>query len=141
MLDIGFSELLLIAVVALVVVGPKDLPVVLRHVSRLVREIRGIYSGMRQQLQQVMDEAGIDTLRQEVTTVIDLEGKPQTAYDVSELAALSTPIAIAPQVESPIPEPVSSIPKPAPNVKKAPPARKVSAKRAPAKPKTKTTDT
>jgi sec-independent protein translocase protein TatB len=45
MFDIGFSELLLIAVVGIVVIGPKDLPVVVRHVAKFLRELRGAYGG------------------------------------------------------------------------------------------------
>lgn len=88
MLDIGFSELLLIAVVALVVIGPKDLPVVARHVVRFLREIRDVYQGLKSQVTQVIDETGIRDLSNEMTTIIDLEGKPQQAYDVKALEAL-----------------------------------------------------
>ncbi len=85
MLDVGFSELLLIAVVALVVVGPKDIPVVMKHVFAFLRELRGIYTGIKTQMVQMVDEAGINDLKREMNTIIDLEGKPQQAYDVSEL--------------------------------------------------------
>ncbi|MES2984991.1 MAG: Sec-independent protein translocase protein TatB [Pseudomonadota bacterium] len=88
MFDIGFSELLLIAVVGLVVIGPKDLPVVIRHVVKFMHELRGLYSGLKKQMHAVMDEVGIDDLKQEMTTIIDLEGKPQKAYNVSELVQL-----------------------------------------------------
>lgn len=91
MLDIGFSEFLLIAVVALVFIGPKDLPVVLRHIMKFVREMRGIYGGLKQQMNKVIEEAGLDDLKHDVTTIIDLEGKPQKAYNVKELEALAAP--------------------------------------------------
>lgn len=93
MFDIGFSELLLIAVVALVVVGPKDLPVVIRHVMKFVRELRGVYSGLKKQMHQVMEEAGVNDMMHETSTIIDLEGKPQKAYNVSDLALLEQPKA------------------------------------------------
>ena len=96
MLDIGFSELLLIAVVALVVFGPKDLPVIIRNVMKFLRELRYLYSGLKQQMNAVMEEAGIDELQQGVTTIIDLEGKPQPAYNVDELASLKAPTPPAP---------------------------------------------
>ena len=41
MFDIGYSELLLIAVVALIVIGPKDLPRVMRTVGHWVGRARG----------------------------------------------------------------------------------------------------
>lgn len=85
----SFSELLLIAVVALVVIGPKDLPVVVRHVAKFARELRGLYAGLKQQMTHMVDEAGIADIRREMTTIIDLEGKPQQAYDVRELEGLT----------------------------------------------------
>lgn len=96
MFDIGLSELLLIAVVALVVVGPKDLPVVIRHVMKFLRELRGVYAGIKKQMHQVMEEAGVNEALQETTTIIDLEGKPQEAYNVDELALLTQPKPQAP---------------------------------------------
>lgn len=89
MLDIGFSEILLIAVVALVVIGPKDLPHVVRHVARFLREMRGVYNGLKRQMTEVMDEAGACDIKRQMTTIIDLEGRPQQAFDVDELHALS----------------------------------------------------
>ncbi len=91
MLDIGFSELLLIAVVALVVIGPKDLPVVIRHVAKVLRDLRGVYSGLKKQMTDVIDQAGIDDLKQDMNTIIDLDGKPQKAYNVDDLKTLSAP--------------------------------------------------
>lgn len=86
MLDIGFSELLLIAVVALVVIGPKDLPVVIRHVAKILRDLRGAYLSLRKQMTDMVDETGLaDVKREMTTTIIDLEGNPREAYDVREL--------------------------------------------------------
>jgi sec-independent protein translocase protein TatB len=91
MLDVGFSELLLIALAALIFIGPKDLPVVLRHIMKFSRELRDIGSGLKRQMNKVMEEAGIDDLKRDMTTIIDLEGKPQKAYNVAELEALAAP--------------------------------------------------
>lgn len=91
MLDIGISELLLIVVVGLIVIKPQDLPVVVRHVAGFLRELRGIYLGLKDQMHKVMEEAGMDDIRHNVTTIIDLDGKPQKAYDVRELASLEAP--------------------------------------------------
>ena len=85
MLDVGLSEFALIAVVALVVIGPKDLPVVVRHVAKFLHELRGVYNGLKGQMNQVIDEIGLQEMQQNVTTIIDLEGKPQKAFDVRAL--------------------------------------------------------
>lgn len=56
MFDIGYSELLLIAVVALVVIGPKELPKVMRTVGEWVGRARGMARHFR---------SGIDTMIRE----------------------------------------------------------------------------
>ncbi len=93
MLGFSFSELLLIAVVGIVVIGPKDLPVVIRHVAKFLHELRGLYAGLKGQMDELVKEAGMDDLHRDLkksmTTIIDLEGKPQPAFDVKELDALS----------------------------------------------------
>lgn len=92
MLDFSFSELLLIAIAAIVFIGPKEFPVVIRHAAKLFRELKGMSSALRTQMQQVMDEAGLGDLKEATrTTIIDLEGKVQPAYDVTELKVLEAP--------------------------------------------------
>lgn len=56
MFELGFDELLLIAVVAIVVIGPKDLPLALRTVGRWVGKVRRVSGHFR---------AGIDTMIRE----------------------------------------------------------------------------
>lgn len=60
MFGIGISELILIAVVALVVVGPKNLPTTLRAVGRAIREFQRASRELREQ-------AGFDEVVDEVT--------------------------------------------------------------------------
>lgn len=92
MFDIGLSELLLIAVVGLIVIDPEDLPAVMRHVVRISRDLRGAYGGIRRHMAQLADEAGIDELKQNLTTtIIDLDGNQQKAYDISDIVQLSRP--------------------------------------------------
>ena len=86
MLDVGFSELLLILAAAVVFLRPKDVPVVIRHVAKIANQLRSLSAGVRSQIKEVVDEVN-------VTTIIDLEGKPQKAYDVAELKALEKPRA------------------------------------------------
>ncbi|WP_371135468.1 Sec-independent protein translocase protein TatB [Frigidibacter sp.] len=53
MFDIGWSELLVIGVVALIVVGPKDLPVMFRTLGRMTGKARG----MAREFSRAMDDA------------------------------------------------------------------------------------
>ncbi|MEJ0009220.1 MAG: hypothetical protein WDN72_00930 [Alphaproteobacteria bacterium] len=61
----------------------------LRHAMKFWREVRALSHGLRMQVQQVMDEAGLDDITR--GTIIDLEGKPQKAYDVEALKKLDAP--------------------------------------------------
>jgi sec-independent protein translocase protein TatB len=62
MLDIGWSELLLIGVVALIVVGPKDLPKMFRTLGQFTGKARA----MAREFQRAMDDAAKDTGVQDV---------------------------------------------------------------------------
>ena len=61
----GF-ELLLIAAVALIVVGPKDLPVLLRKLGQFVGKMRGMAAEFRASFDEMARQSGLDELRKEV---------------------------------------------------------------------------
>jgi sec-independent protein translocase protein TatB len=62
MFDIGYSELLLIAVVALVVIGPKDLPNVMRTVGNWVGQARGMARHFRSGIDTMIREAELEEM-------------------------------------------------------------------------------
>ena len=62
MFDIGYSELLLIAVVALIVIGPKDLPNVMRAVGKWVGKARGMARHFRSGIDTMMREAELEEM-------------------------------------------------------------------------------
>src|SRR5215211_5666515 len=66
MFDIGWSELLLIAVVALVVIGPKELPGALRTLGQWMTKIRRMASEFQNQFQDAIREAELAELKKEV---------------------------------------------------------------------------
>lgn len=74
-LDFGMSELLLIGVVALVFIGPKDLPKALRVAGFWVRKARTLSREFQTSVEQMIREAELDEMRQELkkATEIDLE--------------------------------------------------------------------
>ena len=65
MLDIGYSELLLIAVVTLVVIGPKDLPRVMRTVGGWVGKARAMTRHVRSGFDTMMREAELDEMQKQ----------------------------------------------------------------------------
>lgn len=69
MFDIAWSELALIAAVALIVIGPKDLPRVMRTAGQWVRRIRGMAAEFQRNLDDMMREAELDEIRKEVEKV------------------------------------------------------------------------
>ncbi|KRA70475.1 preprotein translocase subunit TatB [Caulobacter sp. Root656] len=64
--DIGGTELLVIAAVALIVVGPKDLPVLLRKLGQFVAKIRGMANEFRASFDEMARQSELDELRKEV---------------------------------------------------------------------------
>jgi sec-independent protein translocase protein TatB len=63
MFDIGWSELLVIAVVALIVIGPKELPSVLRTVGQWTTKIRRMAGEFQSQFQEALREAEMADLK------------------------------------------------------------------------------
>lgn len=57
MFDIGFSELAMIAVVALLVIGPRELPTLLRGINSWVKRARGIASEFKNELSREVAQA------------------------------------------------------------------------------------
>jgi sec-independent protein translocase protein TatB len=66
MFDISWTEFLLIGIVALVVIGPKELPGVLRTLGQYTRKIRGMAAEFQNQFQEAMREAEMADLKKSV---------------------------------------------------------------------------
>lgn len=71
MFDIGWSELMLIGIVALIVIGPKELPSVLRTVGRTVTRLRRMAGEFQGQFQEALREADVADMRKEIADVTD----------------------------------------------------------------------
>ena len=66
MFDIGWSELLLIGVVALIAIGPKELPGALRAVGQWTGKIRRMASEFQDQFREAMREAEMADIKKDV---------------------------------------------------------------------------
>lgn len=64
MFDVGWSEMVVIGVVALVVIGPKELPGVIRQVGKGVAKLRTMAGEFRAQFDEAMREAELHEVKQ-----------------------------------------------------------------------------
>jgi len=62
MFDVGASELLLIVIVAIVVIGPKDLPLALRTAGKWIGKIRRVSGHFRQGIETMIREAELEDM-------------------------------------------------------------------------------
>jgi sec-independent protein translocase protein TatB len=100
-------ELVIVFAVALIVVGPKDLPIMMRKVGRFVAHMRGMAAEFRASFDEMARQTELDELRKEVEamksgrSVVGLEADPHTQGVFDDIHASlrsdgSTPPAPAP---------------------------------------------
>jgi sec-independent protein translocase protein TatB len=71
MFDIGWSELLVIAVVAIVVVGPKELPRMMRTFGQYAGKLRSMAADFQRQFDEAMRESELEEVRKAIHSVRD----------------------------------------------------------------------
>jgi sec-independent protein translocase protein TatB len=139
MFDIGWSELVVIAVVALIAIGPKELPGVLRTVGAYMGKIRRMASEFQGQFQEAMREAEMADLKKHVDEMTDT-AKGFTDFDPlasvkkevdsftadplgssTSSAASASPEAAAPSTPAPV-SPDAAVPQPSSETAIAPEA-------------------
>jgi len=85
--DISFAELLLIIVVAVVFLGPKELPTVIRAVSKGMKALRGISFEVKKMFDSLAEESGlkddVETLKAEVKMIQGDDGNWYESYTPS----------------------------------------------------------
>jgi sec-independent protein translocase protein TatB len=69
MFDISWSELLVIAVVAIVVIGPKDLPKLMRSFGHYAGKLRRAASDFQRQFEEAMRESEVEEVRKAIESV------------------------------------------------------------------------
>ena len=79
MFDIGWSELLLIAVLAIIFVGPKDLPKMMRTAGQYVAKVRAMAREFQSSFDELARETELDELRREVSALKDQATSPLRA--------------------------------------------------------------
>lgn len=90
MFDIGFWELALAGLIALLVVGPERFPKLIKTLAGWVRHIRGIASNLRTELESQVDADGLkQTLSEQADQMRDLQEEMKRAREqISELTQI-----------------------------------------------------
>ena len=84
MFDIGWSELLIITVVTIIVVGPKDLPRLLRSVGQVARKVRETANEFRGHVDDVIRDAELDDLKSTMDDVKSMNPMHQVKKAITD---------------------------------------------------------
>ncbi|WP_199175709.1 Sec-independent protein translocase protein TatB [Telmatospirillum siberiense] len=124
MFDIAWSELALIGAVALIVIGPKDLPKVMRVMGQWMRKARLLAGEFQNNFDELLRQAELDEVRRQVQSVnpTALKEKVESMIDAKsiESALQIDPAVASPAVPTPTPTPPAEAPVPADAVAASP---------------------
>ena len=105
MFDIAWSELLLIAVVALIFIGPKELPQVLHSLGRMTAKLRRTADDFRRQFEDSVREAGYEDLHKNLQDFRSLNPANQLKDSIARAINQDlTPKPAAPAAPAALPE-------------------------------------
>lgn len=116
MLDIGWSELLLIGIVALIVVGPEDLPRMFHALGRITARAKSMAREFSRAMEDAAKTSGLDEASKTLREVKDLTSKNALGLDALDRAASSFE-----KWEPKLPSKGSDAPKPPAQTAAAPP--------------------
>ena len=138
MFDISWTELLVIAVVALIAIGPKELPRVLYEAGKWARRLRMMAGEFQRHFSDMMHEAELDELRKQaqaaremtgaktLADIVDPDGSIRQSFDPATLGSAghpgSPPEAEAAAEDAPALA-AAPVPEPAPESVEPPPAK------------------
>jgi sec-independent protein translocase protein TatB len=80
MLEIGWTKLLIVAVVALIAIGPQELPAVLRNVGRWIGTAQRMKAEFQAQLQEALREAEMEDLKKHADDLNEAARAVTNAY-------------------------------------------------------------
>jgi sec-independent protein translocase protein TatB len=105
MFDMGWDEMLLIGVVSLVVIGPKDLPKVLRQAGVWAKRAREMASEFQRGIEEMAHESEVADLKKDVEQAVDTS---MFRKELEQAVSLDeTPNTLFAPPEPPAPAPVT----------------------------------
>ena len=88
MFDFGLAELALIAVVAILVIGPKELPALMAQIGRVFKRLNYMRYALSSQFDEFMRQSGVEDIRQNVNfEALPADDNPVLAVHEKALAA------------------------------------------------------
>ena len=120
-MDIGMSELLLIGIVALIVIGPRDLPEMFRQLGRMTAKMRAMAREFNRAMEQAANESGVKDVAKDLRAITspkamglnavkDAVDKFEKWDPIKNAAKPSSPAAVGAKPLVPAPMPVTPVP-------------------------------
>lgn len=82
MFDLSLGELALVVIAAVVFIGPKELPSVIRALATAMRHLRSLASEIRRAFDDLAKESGVKELEEGMRLIRGDDGKMYEAYDM-----------------------------------------------------------
>lgn len=109
MFDFAWSEIAVIGVVALIAIGPKDMPMAIKAVTNAIKKARRMAGEFQTHIDEMVREANLDEVRKEFNQIrnFDLKSTVERTIDAdgSLRSAFSDPIAAHPPQPAGVMEP------------------------------------
>lgn len=112
MFDLAWSEICVIGLVAVLVLGPKELPQAMRTMAKMMRKVRGLTSELQGHMNEIVREAELEEVRQsikklsttnfqsEAEKIIDPHGEMQAQLNAAtEASALVDHLPVEPPAQ------------------------------------------
>ena len=88
MFDFSFAEIALVVVVAVLFIGPNELPVVIRTIAKAMRAIRSLGKELRGVLDEIARESGLEEMAKDVNEITMIKGDDGKMYEAYNMAPL-----------------------------------------------------
>jgi sec-independent protein translocase protein TatB len=123
MFDFAWSEIAVIAAVALVLIGPKDMPVAIRTITGMIKKARRMAGEFQTHVDEMMREANLDDIKNSINEIRNFDLKDAVEKHIDPDGALRNTFAENPLEPTPVtahPTGVIAEPDPAPVTDVAP---------------------
>lgn len=85
MFDLSLGEIILVVVVTVVFIGPKELPVVVRALAKLLRYLKSVAQDVHKMFDDLAEESGVKDIQQDIKIIQGDDGKMYESYDMKAL--------------------------------------------------------